>query len=307
MAFVLRVYASKDFLVKLMSYDLYTIQDFNESNEIDIESYLFFKTILYRKVSRIHVNLSDDLIEQYKQPNHHNSVDPIHQDICKLIFSKRDKTFVCDNGVIDKIKARLEALRSNELPHYLFLGEVSDEICRDVEKKYGIVCFSNRVLRVPDKIRNVGLSILGNTKQRLYDKLNETSFNTIHVNDPYFFKNALAVEKRNEVIGNLLKKDKNYKTDIKVIIVTTLKESGKLEIDFNSWGKQFESELNLQQNNSSLNFSLGNFFDGSSHDRYVFTNKHINIIGNSFFQNSETHFTSYPIGIYHSIFEDKIT
>lgn len=306
MAFVLRVYASKDFLVKLLSYDLYTIQDFNESSEIDIESYLFFKTILYKKASRIHVNLSDDLIGQYKQLNHHNSVDPIHQDICKLIFTKRDKTFVCDNGLIDKIKARVEVLPSNELPHYLFLGDVSDEICRAVEKQYGIVCFSSKKLNVPPKIRNVELCLLGNTKQFLYHKLKEASFNTIHVNDPYFFKNALVVEKRNDVIDNLIKKDNDYKTDVKVIIATTLKESGKLESDFKSWGKQFESELNSQQNNSTLNFSLGKSSDGSSHDRYVFTNKHINILGNSFFQSSETHFTSYPIGIYHSIFEDKM-
>lgn len=301
MPFQLKVYASKSFLLKLEELKLRTIDEFG--TDIDLESYLFFETVIYRKAPpHIIVDLPQEEINSFRELSPQETLGNTNEDLIRLIQAKKDKRFYSDEGLILRLRNK-EAVKKEELPHYLFLGSVSEDICIQIEKCYGIACYSLNRLKVHESIRKVCLNKLQNTRHALYQKVKESSFNSIHINDPYFFKNAFGAEKRTEVISHLLKKDREYRADFKVSITTTLKESGRTESDFNAWGSQFQTELFAQQTNSSFSFSLGKSSDGSNHDRYIFTNKHIHVIGNSLYKNDPTHHTSFPIGIYCNFFD----
>lgn len=301
MPFQLKVYTSKSFLVKLEELKLRRIDEFDA--DIDLESYMFFDTVIYRKAPpHIFVDLTQEEINSFRELSPQETIGNTEEDIIRLIQGRRDKRFYSDEGLILRLRNR-EVVKKEELPHYLFLGSVSEDICIEIEKCYGISCYSLNRLKVHESIRKVCLNKLQNTRHALYQKVKESSFNSIHINDPYLFKNAYGAEKRTEVITLLLKKSKEYKSEFEVNITTTLKESGRLENDFNAWGSQFRSELSSQQANSSFSFSLGKSSDGSNHDRYIFTNRHIHVIGNSLFKNDPTHHTTFPIGIYCNFFD----
>lgn len=301
MAFELKVYTAKSFLLRLEELKFRSLDEFGV--DIDLESYMFFNTVIYRKAPpHITIDLSNEDISTFREMSSKDAIGNPQEDLIRLIQGKRDKRFYSDEGLIKKLINK-EDVSYEKLPHYLFLGSVSKDICMQIEQCYGIACYSLNRLKVEKTIREVCLYKLENTRHALYHKLNESSFNSIEINDPYIFKNAYGTEKRKEIITNLLQRSVNYKSEIRVNITTTLKESGRLENDFKLWGEQFQSELLSQQNNSSFTFSLGKSSDGSNHDRYVYTNRHINVVGNSFFKNDQTHYTSFPIGIYCNFFE----
>lgn len=303
MAFKLKVYTSKNFLLKLEEFKIRTIEEFG--SDINIESYLFFKTIIYQKASQIITDISEEEICRLKEISNDPIIEKKNEDLIRLFKSLRHNSIKSDNCLIQKLKNK-EIIEYVDLPHYLFLGGVSSEICKDIEEHYGIACYSVNRLIVDERIRMVCLDKLPNTKNALYNKISETSFNNIQINDPFFFKNAFEDENRNEIIVNLLKRKNLYKAKLKVDITTTLKQSGRTEKEFEEWGRKFQTELASKQNNTSFSLALGKGDDGSDHDRYVFTNTHINILGTSFLQNKKTHFTSFPIGIYYPKFEKEL-
>lgn len=296
MAFKLKVYTSKNFLLKLEEFKLRTIEEFGQ--DIDIESYLFFKTIIYQKAPQIITDISEDEICSIKEMTSEQILGNEKEDLIRLI-KPSSYSIKSDNGLIQKLKNK-ELINNEDLPHYLFLGEVSEAICKEIEMQYGIICYSINRLIVDKKIRMVCLERLRNTSQALYDKINEFSLNDIHINDPYFFKKASGAEIRTEVITRFLKRPTHFKAALKVLVTTALED--RTDKELKEWEKKFNTELNSNQQHSSFLVELGNNNDGTNHDRYIFTNKHINIVGNSFFASKETHYTSYPIGIYGNFF-----
>jgi hypothetical protein len=298
MSFQLKVYTSKSFLLKLEEFKLRTVGDFGSGSDsgIDIESFLFFKTIIYQKAAQITTDITEEELISLKETPADRIAGHEKEPLIRYLKAYKNNTIKSDNGMILKLRNR-ESISHNELPHYLFLGDIAGrEICEEVEKHYGISCFSTKRLTVPENIRKVCLHKLKNTRKALYDKLNETSFNNIHINDPYFFNAAFSQEKRNEIIQNLLKRDNSYNADLKSKLTTTLENRSEKEL--NDWGKKFGDELKSAQRNATFLVAQASQNDGTRHDRYVFTNRHINILGNSFFSNSTTHYTTYPIGIY---------
>ncbi len=64
---MVNVLASVDFIQKIIfEYAHYTISDFNNSREIDIESFIFFKKIITENKAHLYLNISEEKIEQYK-------------------------------------------------------------------------------------------------------------------------------------------------------------------------------------------------------------------------------------------------
>jgi hypothetical protein len=302
MAFELKIYTSKSFLLKLEEFRIRSMDEFG--SDIDIESYLFFKTIIYLKSAQIITDVSEDVLYNLKETPTDVITGHENESLIRYIKAIKNNTIKSDKGLILKLRNR-EKVSYDELPHYLFLDDiVGEEMCKDIERHYGISCFSTKRLKVPENIRKVCLHKLENTRESLYKKLNEMSYNSIHINDPFFFKNAFGKENRLEVIQNLLKRDKNYSAEFKAKLTTTLESRSEKEL--NEWSKMFEVDLQQAQRNVSFSVAHANRHDGTHHDRYVFTNRHINILGTSFFSNSQTHFTTFPIGIYGAYLAEEL-
>lgn len=315
MPFQLKVYTAKSFLLKLEEFRLRRVDDFG--GDIDIESYLFFKTVIYQKAPRIITDLLQEEITSFKEMATDKIAGHEKKDIIRLIQAVKNKMICSDEGLIQKLKSK-ENVPYESLPHYLFLGDVSEHDCRDIESAYGIYCYSTKRLKVKENSRQVSLSKLKNTKGELYHKLSYPIFNSIHINDPYFYINADNPKNRQTIedgISQLLTRNENFKPSLDVKVSSVL-NPGREEIntneDFDTWATQFRRQLErvcrltvFEATAVAKNSFHKTIADPKEdkHDRYIFTNRSINIIGNSFFTNKRTHFTSYPIGIYCNFFD----
>jgi hypothetical protein len=289
-------------------FKLRTIEEFG--SDIDIESYLFFYNIIYCKASCLITDLSNEEIFSYKEMSAEDCRSHQQKDLIRIV--KWKPNVKSDHGLIQRLAEQKEVDR-DELPHYLLLDESSEKSCKDIESTYGIACYSLKRLFVKENFRTVSLTKLKNTKGDLYHKLSHPAVNSIHINDPYFFINAKKEENEETLslcLNQLLKHCRGYKTTLNIKLSTVLNPSKNEEnkdLDFENWVGLFRKKIVTSCNKSSFEAVcltkkglMKKIIDPKEdrHDRYIFSNRQIVIIGNSFFTNKRTHFTAYPIGIY---------
>lgn len=278
---------------------LFTVQDFKESSDVDIESYLFFDTVLNRKVTKIHIDLNQEKIESYLT----KSIDEIDfedREIAKIIKSKGGVNVVSDTDLYNKLRQKQTSnIKLDELPSYLFLGDVDESYCKEIEQMFGIHCYSTKRMKVPSEFRIVVLEKLENTNRAIFNKLGRNNFHRITIHDPYFFESKENDDRKATSLVAFSILQRYALPQINISVKASLKsfDNGLYE------RKRDLIQAKIKEmNTSNCKIEFSSSLD-AKHDRLICTNREMMIIGNSLFTTSETHFTSYPIGIYHDYFD----
>jgi hypothetical protein len=291
------IIVSRYFLEKILfDFNDYSISDFENSKEIDIESFLFFKRILFENKAHLYLDISEEDIFRFKSDNVNKDEE---RDIAKIIKSLRDRIIGSKQAVYDSLSfGRYEDVVQDNLPCFLLLGDATEKKCIEIENAIGINCYSLKRLKVKKEFRNVSLYKLKNTRSHLFNKINQFNYHTIEIDDPYFSSNKNM--KRGEISLNiefikLLKintqKRLNLRINTKGITVDNIKG------EFDKYRMKFEEDVMAFYKNNGVNF-ICKFTNDSKHDRYINTNTMLNIIGNSIWNDTETHLTCYPKILY---------
>lgn len=297
---MLKVLCSKEFLVKLNSYLLFTLQEFKESSDIDIESYTFFETLLNIKTTKIHVDLNQEKIDSYITEQL-DEIDFDERDIAKIVKCKGASNVVSDTLLFNKLRQKDAVnIEINTLPNYLFLGDVDESWCKEVEQMFGIHCYSTKRMKVPSEFRMVILENLQNTKTALFNKLARHNFHSIKIEDPYFFESN---ESDDNKASELVKFSNQENFALKNISISIKVDLHKFDnSQYEKKKKSIQDKIN-KKISSSCKIEFTSSLVPRLHDRLINTNRVIMVLGNSLFTSSETHFTSYPFGIYHDYFD----
>jgi hypothetical protein len=298
---MVNVLASVDFIRKIIyKYEHYTISDFGTSREIDIESFIFFKKIITENKAHLYLNISDEKIEHYKiNPN---EADIEEKDIAQFVNSFKHAKLYSNVDLYNcLIQFKEIDLPLNKLPCYLLLDNVSEEICKRIEQFYGINCFSLKRLFVEEKYRISKPYTIKNTKDGLFEKLNLFNYHSLELYDPYFISNS-SVKGGNDINFEFLKRIKlNGIKKIEVTIHSNLVLGNFPINEFDKRKNIFEEDINFFNTENGCNLKLF-ITKKAKHDRFVFTNTCINMVGNSFNKNSETYLTTFPQIIYNDYY-----
>lgn len=294
------IIVSKDFLEKIRNeFDNYTILDFEKSKEIDIESFLFFKKILFENKAQIYLDISEEDILRFKSDD---VIDKEYENIAAIIRSLNHIFWKSKKAVYDSLRSgKFDDVLQNDLPCFLLLDNVSKEICVSIEKAVGINCYSLKRLKVEKKIRAASLDNIANTRQALFDKINQFNYHTILLHDSYFSKNMNSIKSstcNNNQFFKMLKFNTHSKLTLQINTdPSNIINQSQPEIEFVKRKKIFEADLQTYCEKSNLSVSC-EFTDKGKHDRYINTNIMINILGNSLFSSSTTHLNCYPKILY---------
>ncbi len=281
---MVQVLISVDFLEYFQKFNSFTIANFKESQEIDLESFSFIHTLLFTNKSEWSLNISLDEIIIFKDIN--SVIDNEKQIIAKIVRSFR-------NNIIKSAKKEYHliytqdysAIDRSRLPPYIFLGNVEKSICDEIERELGVIVISSKNMKIEEKKRGVIFKSIKNTEDAFFKELEGLIFNKIKIEDQYFSKNCVTFLLKQKPL--IVKKSM-----IELFIKTNNSHGGhKLSDQENSL------KINLP---STCKVTMEN---GCRHDRNIFTNTFIITIGNSLFaSNTACNYSQYPIGIYSDYF-----
>lgn len=291
---MVKVLLSVDFLIELKKQDLKKFGDFEDPDLI--ASYLFFKELIYKK-STIYLDLPEQEIAYFKNPKLKiDELDGELRDKALIISTFRNSKINSGVDLFNKIKNKnYTNLNKNDIPEFLLLSNENREYCKKIEEETGISCFSIKYNRVPENLRRVQLEKLTDTMDAFFRKINMHTFNSLCIEDPKF------IERHNT--------EENIKNFIEKLFITRLRsfKLDKLYFELRykneqiSWLEIFKSELsNFNNLNNKVIESVEH--NSAEHDRYIITNKHIIILGNSLNQTRKTYFTTYPKWLYYNFF-----
>lgn len=290
---MVKVLLSVDFLTELNKYASKKLEDFDDANSMELEDYLFFKELIYNR-SIIYLNLSKKQITYYTDPN--LQIDDLEPGIKNLAIAfKRLKINIIESGVDlynELLNKDYNNLNPDNIPEFLILSDASKDNCKDIEKETGIFCFSIKNNKVPDDVKRVELIKLSNTKDALFSKLNNHSVYSIIIEDPAFINRHRTEEDINNLFENL------FETRLPTFKLKKFQFQLRYKNEMGNWLEIFRNVL-LNFNNINNNVLETIEHNSARHDRYIFTNKHIIILGNSLNQNGRTHFTSFPRWLYY--------
>ncbi len=298
------IIVSRYFLEKILfEFNNYTNSDFENSNEIDIESFLFFKRILFENKAHLYLDISEEDILKFREMRSEDVLKLEEDDRCIAeIIRSRGRTFGSKQSVYDSLSfGRYEDIVQDNLPCFLLLGDATEKKCIEIENAVGINCYSLKRLKVEEKIRAASLDNITNTRQALFDKINQFNYHTILLHDPYFSKNMNSIKSstsNNNQFFKLLKINTHSKLTLQINTdPSKIINQSQPEIEFVKRKKIFEADLQTYCEKSNLSVSC-EFTDKGKHDRYINTNIMINILGNSLFSSSTTHLNCYPKILY---------
>ena len=294
---MVNVLASVDFIERIVfEYQYYTVSDFNKSKDIDMESFIFFKKIITDNKAHLYLNISDKKIEQYKSDP--KNVEEHERDIAYFIYTFRNAKIWGNVELYNSLKNCNEInIPLSELPCFLLLDNVGEEICKKIESNYGINCFSLKRLKVDEIYRIPKPFSVKNTKEGLFEKLNMFNYHTLELYDPYFLTNSSLTEDASLNFDFLRRIKLNGIKKLNVTIHSDLilgrfplgefeKRKAIFKKDINKFSSDQECEINLEITKKA------------KHDRFIFTNTSINMVGNSFNKNAETYINYFPKIIY---------
>lgn len=295
------IIVSRYFLEKiLIEFNNYSISDFENSKEIDIESFLFFKRILFENKAHLYLDISEEDILKFREMRSEDVLKLEEDDRCIAeIIRSRGRTFGSKQSVYDSLSfGRYEDIVQDNLPCFLLLGDATEKKCIEIENAVGINCYSLKRLKVKKEFRNVSLYKLKNTRSHLFNKINQFNYHTIEIDDPYFSSNknikkfdiSLNIEFIKLLKVNTQKR-LNLRINTKGITVDNIKG------EFDKYRMKFEEDVMTFYKNNGVNF-ICKFTNDSKHDRYINTNTMLNILGNSLWTDTETHLTCYPKILY---------
>lgn len=298
---MVKILASVDFINKIiLDFQDFTISDFEKSSEINIESYLFFKKIITENKAHIYLNISEDKIEQYKLSE--NEIDETEKDIAFVIKSLRNNKLFSDAKLYESLlHCKVIDIPISDLPCFLLLDNVNEEICKKIELHYGINCFSLKRLKVEDKYRIPVPYEIDNTKEALFNIVNSYNYHTMELFDQFFSTNMSTNidNDSNTIFLNRIKLCGNKKGSL--AIHTSSKILNFTNTEFERRKNIFINHFNSFKNDNNSNLDLQITTEGE-HDRFVLTNTTINMIGNSFNKNTPTYINVFPKIIYNDYY-----
>jgi len=285
------ILASRDFIEKIFyHYHSYTISDFEADNQIDIESYLFFNDIIKGNKTNLHIDLSEDEITRLKAKI---EITEDEERISKFLSTYHNNKIIGAPDLYEKLRNQDYNVDPHQLPCFLLLGTVSEEICTKIEAGFGINCFSLKRMKVPLHYRTVTLNSLTDTKSSLFNELNKFNYNAMEIFDPYFLTNSSVNDgcKKNTEFINRIKKNKLSKSFVKI-------NADKFPHDYEKRMHIFVTHVEKYNASNKDSFIDVEFTTNAKHDRSIISNTNINIIGNSLNMNSKTFINIFPKVIY---------
>lgn len=299
---MVKVLMSRDFWEHIMfDYKDYTVADFEISGKIDMESYFFFKTLINSK-AKLFLNITPEKILEFRTADGIIHVDD--RNLSQLIRNYGSNTLKSDDKLFKCLEQqKIHDIKLEELPVFLLLGDVDKKICLEIEKMYGINCFSKQRLIVPTNYRQVQLLKLSNTKSGLFEKLNKYNYNSLQIEDPWFIEQHFPSQGKYPKVPQLGYFETIARAGIK-----------KLKVLINYQSKNNNDAWCLEKMKIVKNFIEQKGDDEGIvcevlherkviHDRYLNTNTTIGILGNSLNTSTPTHFTIYPLCIYSGFFD----
>ncbi|MBK8329318.1 MAG: hypothetical protein IPL09_07580 [Bacteroidetes bacterium] len=289
------VLASRDFIEKIFyHYNLYAESDFESDHQIDIESYLFFKDIIKGNKTNLQIDISDNELLRLKAKVGVNEED---NRISKFLSTFQNNKIAGAAELYQKLRNQDHNVDPKQLPCFLLLDEVSEEICTKIEANFGINCFSLKRMKVPLHYRSVTLNSLTDTKSSLFSELNKFNYNNLEIFDPYFLANSSVTDDCNKNTEFISRVRKNKLSEMLLKINTDLIDKFPVN-EFEKRKDIFEKHLlNYKAVNKDSSLQV-EFTKKAKHDRYIISNTNINIIGNSLNMNSKTFINIFPKVIY---------
>lgn len=294
---MVNVLASVAFIQKIIfEYEHYTVSDFNKSKDIDMESFIFFKKIITDNKAHLYLNICDDKIEQYKSDP--KNVEEHEKDIAYFISTFRNAKIWSNVELYNNLMHCNEInMPLSELPCFLLLDNVGEDICKKIESNYGINCFSLKRLKVDEIYRVPKPFSIKNTKEGLFEKLNMFNYHTLELYDPYFLTNSSVTEDAGLNFDFLKRIKLNGIKKINVTIHSDLIQ-GRFQLgEFEKRKAIFENDIKKLSTEQKCEINL-EITKKAKHDRFIFTNTTINMVGNSFNTNAGTYINSFPKIIY---------
>ena len=135
------VLISRDFLEYFQKFRKYTFDDFQNSKEIDWESFTFIHQLLFTNKSEWYLNLSFDDIFKFIESS--SDISNEEETIAALI--KNYKSNVLKSGSIEYTQVyrqEYSEINREKLQPYIFLGDVEKSICEEIENELGVVIVS---------------------------------------------------------------------------------------------------------------------------------------------------------------------
>ena len=135
------VLISRDFLEYFQKFRKYTFDDFQNSKEIDWESFTFIHQLLFTNKSEWYLNLSFDDIFRFIESS--SDISNEEETIAALI--KNYKSNVLKSGSIEYTQVyrqEYSEINREKLQPYIFLGDVEKSICEEIENELGVVIVS---------------------------------------------------------------------------------------------------------------------------------------------------------------------
>lgn len=289
------VLASKAFIEKIFyHYNSYTVSDFESDKQTDIESFLFFKDIIRGNKTILHIDISEEELLRLKA---NSRLEEDEKNISKFLSTYQNNKVSGTPDLYQKLRNQDHNVDPHQLPCFLLLDDVSEEICKKIETGFGINCFSLKRMKVPMHFRSVTLKSLSDTKSALFSELNKFNYNALEIFDPYFLDNSSVIETCSKNTEFIARVKKNELGKVQLKINADLIDKFPLN-EFEKRTALFDSHV---KNHNTYNRDCSievEFTKKAKHDRFIISNTNINIIGNSLNMSSKTFINIFPKVIY---------
>ena len=274
---------STRFLEYFQKFSSFCVEDFQNSSEINLDSFQFIQTLLYANKCEWILNISTSAIIDFKTLPL-EKINENNREIAIMLKSDRRNIINGNPELYREITTGdHRKIHKENLPQYLFLGDVSKEICEDFERSLGIIVLSTKHIRLAEDKIKVIFKNIRNTKDAIFEELKTIPFNSIKISDPFFAERYSANQGENFLCKL------SYYTALCIIDITT------------SYGKTASQKV-LETIESYLTNKFINckcsVITGAGHDRLIFTNTATITIGNSLLTGTKSTYTQFPIGIY---------
>ena len=293
---------STEFLIDIMlKYNNYSKCDFDNSRDIDQMSFLFFNKIIKENKCHLILSISDENIFRIRKGE--NLSDDREKDLHHIFKGLNFNLIKGNPELYEGLKhQRLKDVDVDKLPCMVLLDKVDEQLCRQIEERYGIDCYSLKRMKIEDRFSEASPESVDDTKESLFRKLRERNYNMIEIRDQYFLKNSSAKEdcnKNKEFFGRLKKKGLD---SLRLLLrVEAIIEKLSLE-DVRRRIELLESAFKKYRTENLLNWKM-DIEQNAKHDRYIFTNTTIVSISNSLNVNTSTVAHFYPRIIYSGVFD----
>ncbi len=298
-----KVFVSRDFIEKIIfGFNSYTIENFKENTEIDIDSYLFFKKIIESE-AQVFTDIDESEIEKFYLGDSEISIED--KNLSVFISTRGNNRIKSCKLIFDKIKNQdYSGLQQSDLPCYILMGNVPSEICLRIENDLGINCFSLKRLKVPIFYRTVSVKHLKNTHDDLFNSLNEFPHLSLEIFDPYFWDNSSRDTKcmKNRTFLSGLKKNKLNFFELVVnadYVSYNHKKPNNILFDTEKIKNIFKTKINEYNSESTFKINIVMTLK-ATHDRSLISNTFFAFLGHSLNIDKKTTISIFPKIIYHN-------